>query len=99
MPDPACAASRINAVSLKKAWQPNCNKHKRAGALERGRSWRKTLDLPTPTQQQRLPLPWLAAGREKLSKEWGTYTEQVFVLAFLYLYSLSYSSFPCLGVD
>lgn len=88
MSDPTCAG--INEVSFKKSWQPNCNKYKRAGALERGRSWRKTLNLPAPTRQQRLWLARLAAGREKLSKE-GAHAQSK--------EGFSYSSFPCLGVE
>lgn len=80
--------SGINDVYLKKAWQPNCNKYKRVGALERGRSRRKTLSLPAPTQQQRLPLAQLAAGREKLSKE-GAHAQSK-AGSFLFFVSLSW---------
>lgn len=83
--------SGINDVYLKKAWQPNCNKYKRAGALERGRSRRKTLSLPAPTRQQRLLLAgllgWLLAGKSFQRRGHMHKAKQV----------LSYSFFPCLG--
>lgn len=60
--------------------------------MERGRSWRKTLNLlPALTRQQRPLLALLAAGREKLSKE-GAHAQSK-AGSFLIL------SFPVLGLN
>lgn len=77
---PLVLQSGINDESLKKAWQPKCNQHKRAGVLERGRSWRKTLNLPAPTGQQRLLLCWLLAGKSVQRRGPMHRAERVFLI-------------------